>query len=459
MPAKIKDEDDEPTWIKILERFLITPTNFPIQQIVKETYPNFVETQRDVEYLKERAILTPGNDDANAINAYMFEKLAGESITYNSAYKVYKASTETLSQQDLYPMEFLNSLNFSRMGPHALCLKKELPVMLLRNINPSQGLCNGTQLIITEIGEFIIPAQGHTPRLKVILHKSQELPEYSLSMRYENLSTTPKTKSYEVIMSSAKNLEPILREYEVTSEDKSECEVPVCEDSSTFDVCKDHYEILSDSNNDDISSDDDAFEDIEYVEATPLDSELVSLEEENDKLLSINHLNADIEFLNENPTPDCVIKSSSSFPIFEESNNSLSYSDNSSSKFETFSDHTEETRSGNTTTHANNSLPEYDSFCFEIEPDQGRLTNVVKNDISDNSRNDSLLEEADLFLASDNSILPGIKNFDYVSKGDIHFLEELLVDDSIPLPENESSNFDHPDDQSFPRPPPEPSDV
>nr|GEW99312.1 reverse transcriptase domain-containing protein [Tanacetum cinerariifolium] len=60
------------------------------------------------------------------------------------------------------------------------------------------------------------------------------------------------------------------------------CDLPICEDSSTFDVLKDHLEILSDSNNDDTSSDDDAFEDIEYVEALRPDSELVILEEEND---------------------------------------------------------------------------------------------------------------------------------------------------------------------------------
>nr|GFB78169.1 hypothetical protein [Tanacetum cinerariifolium] len=53
-------------------------------------------------------------------------------------------------------------------------------------------------------------------------------------------------------------------------------------DSSTFDVCEEHSEILSDSNDNDISSDDDAFEDVEYVEASPLDLKIVSLEEEND---------------------------------------------------------------------------------------------------------------------------------------------------------------------------------
>nr|GEV99425.1 reverse transcriptase domain-containing protein [Tanacetum cinerariifolium] len=137
----------------------------------------------------------------------------------------------------------------------------------------------------------------------------------------------------------------------------------------------------------------------------------------------------------------------------------LSYSKNSLPEFETFSDHTEETRSGSTTAHANNSPPEYDSFCFEIEPGQGRLTSVVMNDISDNSTNDHLLEAVDLFLVSDNSITPGIESDDYDSEGDIHFLEEVLSNDSISLLENESSNFYHHDDPSFPRPPPEPPDV
>nr|GEY68776.1 hypothetical protein [Tanacetum cinerariifolium] len=215
--------------------------------------------------------------------------------------------------------------------------------------------------------------------------------------------------------------------------------MPVCENSP---VCDDYSEIFSDSNNDDdISSDEDAFEDIEYVEASLPDPEIVSVEEGNvahqqeeefdleeiqdvvlrEKLLSINRLIANIKSLNDNPTPD-------------------------------------HTRSGNTTTHADDSLPEYDSFCFKIEPDQERLINVVKNDISDDSSNDPLLEEADLFIASDNSIPPGIKNCVNDSKGDIRYLEELLIDDSIPFPVNGSfeSDFDNP---PFPRPPPKPPDA
>nr|GEY10849.1 hypothetical protein [Tanacetum cinerariifolium] len=315
----------------------------------------------------------------------------------------------------------------------------------------------------------IYPVHAVTPIL------STKEPEYSLSMGYEHPNTTSETESDEIIKSGVEELVPLPNENKVTSEDKKDCDVPVCENSS---ICDDHSDIFSDSNNDDdILSDDDDFEDIEYVEASLPDPKIVSLAEENgveeeevdledifqiqdiilrEKLLSINHLIANIESLNDNPTPDYVLNSFVSIPISEELDKSLL--DNFSLEFETFCDHTEETRSGNTTTHANDSLPEYDSFCFEIEPDQERLINVVKNDISDDLTNDPLLEEADLFLASDNSIPPGIENFADDSKGDIRFLIELLIDDSIPFLNNESSGSKS-DNPSFPRPPLKPPDA
>nr|GEV83092.1 hypothetical protein [Tanacetum cinerariifolium] len=260
--------------------------------------------------------------------------------------------------------------------------------------------------------------------------------------------------------SNAENLLPIPSECEVTLEDKSNCDVPVF----TINVCDNHSDIFSDSKiNDDISVYDDDFKDTEIVE------EENGVEEENDvyqeekidledisqiqdvvlreKLLSIICLISNIESLNDNPTPDRVFNSF-------ESDNSLS--DNFSPEFETFCDHSEEMRTGNTT-HADNSLPEYDSFCFEIEPDQERLINLIKKDIPDNSSNDSLLEEVDLFLASDNSIPPGIENVADDPEGDIRFLEELLIDDSILSHASSDSNLE--DNPSIPRPPPEPPDA
>ncbi|GJV80370.1 ATP-dependent DNA helicase PIF1-like protein [Tanacetum coccineum] len=112
VPTKKKEREDEATWIEISERFLIKSWESPIERIVKETYPDFTTRQRDDEYLKERAILTPRNDDVDAINAYMFKKLADDFVTYNSVDEICKASTDTLHQHNLYPVEFLNTLKF-----------------------------------------------------------------------------------------------------------------------------------------------------------------------------------------------------------------------------------------------------------------------------------------------------------------------------------------------------------
>nr|GFA62315.1 hypothetical protein [Tanacetum cinerariifolium] len=107
------------------------------------------------------------------------------------------------------------------------------------------------------------------------------------------------------------------------------------------------------------------------------------------------------------------------------------------------------TRSGNTT-HANYSLSEYDSFRYEIEPDQEELFSIVMIDIPDNSSNDPLLEEVDLFLFDD-PIPPGIENVADDPEGDIYFLEELLID--------ELSDAYFEDNPLIPRPPPEAPDA
>ncbi|GKA74093.1 hypothetical protein Tco_0780395 [Tanacetum coccineum] len=264
-----------------------------------------------------------------------------------------------------------------------------------------------------------------------------EEPDNSLIMGDEHLDTIPETESDEIIKSSVEILVPIPSEFEGISDDT--CDVPVCEDPSPFDALNDHSEILSDSNDDGTSSDDDDFEDIEYVsleEVNDVDQEEKEFDLEDilqiqdvilrEKLLNISRLITNIESLNDNPTPDHVFKSPSSFPIpvtdsdsfFKKSDTSLSYSDNSLPKFEPFSNDTEETRSGSTTTHANNSLPEYDLFLFEIEPDQGELTNVV-------------IEEVDTFLVPEDSIPPGIEsNFD-PGGGEIDFSQNVEDDDSF----------------------------
>nr|GFB41496.1 hypothetical protein [Tanacetum cinerariifolium] len=107
---------------------------------------------------------------------------------------------------------------------------------------------------------------------------STKEPGHSLSMGYEHLSITPETESDEVTESNAENLLPILSECEVTLEDKRDCDLPISKNIPVYD----NSDIFSDSKIDDaISVYDDDFKDIEYVEASLSDLEIVSVEEEN----------------------------------------------------------------------------------------------------------------------------------------------------------------------------------
>ncbi|GJW36673.1 hypothetical protein Tco_0059593 [Tanacetum coccineum] len=121
----------------------------------------------------------------------------------------------------------------------------------------------------------------------------------------------------------------------------SVCDVPLCNNPTPLEAFKEHSEIVVDFNDDSTSSDDGSpyGEDIEYVDASPPNFELVSLEVvENvtpkdgeieddvlrEKLSKTNLLIAKIKVLKDNPTPssDFVTKSPSTFPnsFLEETN-------------------------------------------------------------------------------------------------------------------------------------------
>ncbi|GJZ22638.1 hypothetical protein Tco_0559677 [Tanacetum coccineum] len=139
------------------------------------------------------------------------------------------------------------------------------------------------------------------------------------------------------------------------------CDVPFRDNSSPLDISKDQFEGFSDSNDDSTSIDDDSFsiDDINYVEASPPDSKLVSLEKETN-------------------TFDNSIPESETFCFDLEENSSgstITRFDYSLQDYEAFyfnDDHIEEKSSGSTTTHSDISLSKYDSFIFDLSNDPFR---------------------------------------------------------------------------------------
>nr|GEW83999.1 hypothetical protein [Tanacetum cinerariifolium] len=159
------------------------------------------------------------------------------------------------------------------------------------------------------------PFSTITPNEPVL---STEEPDNSLSMGDKHLDTILETESDEFIKSSVENHIPIPSESKGIPEHK--CDVPSHDNSPPLDVSKDQFEDFSKSNDDFSSIDDDSFsiDKIDYVEASPCDSELVSSEVMEivipkvggidddilrENLLNVNHLFAKIEASNDNPIP------------------------------------------------------------------------------------------------------------------------------------------------------------
>ncbi|GJU31506.1 hypothetical protein Tco_1175095 [Tanacetum coccineum] len=211
---------------------------------------------------------------------------------------------------------------------------------------------------------------GLPPCVAITPVLSTEEPVDSLIMEDEHLDTIPATESDEVIKSSVEILVPIPSESEGIPDNM--CDVPFRDNSPPLDISKYQFEGLSDSNDDSTSIDDDSFSigDINYVEALPPDSELVSLEE--------------IEAINSNPPPysDFVTKSPSTFPnSFLEETNTF---ENSIPEYETFCFDLEENSSGSTTTRSDYSLPDYEAFYFDDDhiEEKSSGSTTTQSDIS-----------------------------------------------------------------------------
>nr|GEW91487.1 hypothetical protein [Tanacetum cinerariifolium] len=214
---------------------------------------------------------------------------------------------------------------------------------------------------------------------------STEEPDNSLSIGDEHLDTIPATESNEFIKSSVENLIPIPSESEGIPDNM--CDVPFHDNSSPLDVSKDQFKDFSDSNDESTLTDDDSFsiDNIEYVEASPPNSELVSSEVmeivipkvggidddilltiKNDilreKILNINLLIANIEALNDNPTPSSDFKTKSSFTSLTSPLEETNTFDNSLPALEILYFYLEEISSGSTTTRSDISLLEYEAI-------------------------------------------------------------------------------------------------
>ncbi|GKE99901.1 hypothetical protein Tco_0023252, partial [Tanacetum coccineum] len=268
----------------------------------------------------------------------------------------------------------------------------------------------------------------------------------SLIMEDDHLDTISETELDELIKSSVENLVPIPSESENFSDIESKCDVPVCDNFTTF------SNPLFDADDDFSSSDDESFSNQDVpkkIYSNPLfDQEIISTK------IDPHHFNAESDLIESLLNRDISIVSSPKFnSLLEEFSDELAHIDLISLEIdEADFDPEEEIRLVEKLLYDNSSLrppKEFNSENSDVVIESFSPSPIPVED------SDSLMEEIDLFLTPDDSMPPGIENDDYDSKGDILFLEELLSNDSSSLLENESFHFDVP---SSPRPPTKPPD-
>jgi len=104
---------------------------------------------QDDQYFLDCIILCPRNDKVHDINKAILQQ-------FNPIAEVHMLrSVNSVSEEDgihhTYLAEFLQQLNAGGLPPALLCLKVGFPVILLRNLDPGEGLCNGTRMVVLNV--------------------------------------------------------------------------------------------------------------------------------------------------------------------------------------------------------------------------------------------------------------------------------------------------------------------
>nr|GEW45887.1 reverse transcriptase domain-containing protein [Tanacetum cinerariifolium] len=320
------------------------------------------------------------------------------SISYNNFESLNKIDLIDVGKSDFYSEEIENFLN-----------DDSIPTEIENSVFDLEGDILFLEKLLNED-----PCQLPPMNLNQAKSSIKE-PEYSFSMGYEHFSTTLETNLDEVAESSIKNLVPTPREYEVTSDNESESNEPVKDDSSTFTTFL--TPLFNDS--DDFTSNDNKSI---YDENVPI---------EESKVYS-------------NPLFDDDEIYSDELESHVESNFIESLSNHDTMKI----DHLEE--------FSGPLMPIRIAEEERIKREHAEYISLMERLITINP---CPCLTIDIATDTDELLPLGFDNDD--SEGEIDVVDDLHVDNSISnskyeLSKNEASNFDNP---SFPRPPPEPPDA
>ncbi|KAL7153214.1 hypothetical protein ABFS83_04G151300 [Erythranthe nasuta] len=136
--------------IRILEEMVLKYDNEEdsMAWIIDSIFPSLSSNVESSTYMTTRAILASKNEEVDKLNEKLISMFPGESRTFQS----FDEAIDVINNN--YEEDFLNSLTPNGFSPHKLVLKRNCPIILLRNLDPSNGLCNGTSVGIMVCRNF-----------------------------------------------------------------------------------------------------------------------------------------------------------------------------------------------------------------------------------------------------------------------------------------------------------------
>ncbi|KAG7990160.1 hypothetical protein I3843_02G011400 [Carya illinoinensis] len=161
--------------IKILDGMLVPYEDdcTSLDHLIDAVFHDIYEYLINISAMMNRVILTPKNSYVDEINALLIHRFPGELKRYYNFDEAIDTSEQSIME------DFLNTLTPNGLPPHELLLKINCPIMLLRNINPSEGLCNRTRLICQAFNQNVIDAKiavGHHSGKRVFIPRIPFLP-------------------------------------------------------------------------------------------------------------------------------------------------------------------------------------------------------------------------------------------------------------------------------------------
>ncbi|XP_058776596.1 uncharacterized protein LOC131650913 [Vicia villosa] len=156
-PSRLCESNNDYADIDIPRDILMKNFDDSIVAIVENIYPAFMDNYKSFDYLKSRVILASTIEIVDQINNHILDMMLIKRLLSSNSVDCSEIHGNSII--DVLTLEFFKSLITSGLPSHVIKLNVGTPIMFMRNIDQSEGLCNRTRLIVTKMTNHVLEAE------------------------------------------------------------------------------------------------------------------------------------------------------------------------------------------------------------------------------------------------------------------------------------------------------------